>query len=308
MAKWRNRLLLGAIEATYGTAPSMVGADAIQVSEIDVTPLEVELKDRELITGAFGNTEKVISARMSKASFSVEYAASGTAGTAPKWGIYHRACGFAQTILAGASVTYLPVNTNHESAATTFYADGIKHVLRGMRGTWGLATDAGEIPKWAYEFTCLHTEEVAEANPSATFTAQAKPLAFNSDNSFPVSVHGYAACLESLSLDLNNEVVFRQYAGCTQKVEIMDRKPAGKVRIDRPTLAQKNYFAALRGQTLDVISVKHGQAAGNIITLSMPKCNLGSVAYADSNGAMLLDMDYMPNPEATNDEISIILT
>jgi hypothetical protein len=318
MAKWRNRLLLGVIENEYGTAPAMTGADAIQVSEIDVTPLEVELRDRELVTGVFGNTEKVVGMQMSRASFAVEVAGSGEAGTPPKWGIYHRACGFDQDITVPVppdpgpevlgSVAYAPVSTGHESAACVFFADGIRHVLRGMRGTWRLAMEAGEIPKWSYEFTCLHTEEVAEANPLANFAAQAKPVAFNSGNSFPVSVHGFAACLENLSLDLNNEVIFRQLAGCSEQVLINDRKPAGSLQIDRPTLAQKNYFAALRDQTLDVISVQHGQTAGSSVTINMPSCNLGAVAYADSSGSMMLGMDYMPNPTgAGNNEISIIV-
>ena len=45
-------------------SPSMTGADTIVVPEIDIVPLEVELKDRELITGYYSNTEKVLSMRM----------------------------------------------------------------------------------------------------------------------------------------------------------------------------------------------------------------------------------------------------
>jgi hypothetical protein len=308
MAKWRNRLLLAVIESVYGTAPTMDGEDALLISEIDVTPIEVELKDRELITGVFGNTEKVISGRMSRATFSVELAGSGTAGTAPKYDPILRACGFDETISTGVSVTYLPVSTSHESVALTFYADGTKHVLRGCRGTFGLEMSAGEIPKINFDLMGLYTAAAAEANPSATFTAQAKPVAVNSENTTPVSVHGYAACLESLSLDLANEVVFRQLAGCTQKVEITDRKPSGELSIEAPALASKDYFAALSSQATGVLSVKHGQAAGNICTLSMPAINIGGVSYADSQGVLMLNMPYMPNPDEGNDEISFVFT
>ena len=308
MAKWRNRLLLAAIESVYGTAPSMDGEDALLISEIDVTPIEVELKDRELITGVYGNTEKVISGRMSRATFSVEVAGSGTAGTAPKYDPILRACGFDETIDSGVSVTYLPVSSGFESVALTFYADGTKHVLRGCRGTFSIEMSAGEIPKFSFELTGLYTAAAAEANPSATFTAQAKPVAVNSDNTTPVSVHGFAACLESFSLDLANEVVFRQLAGCTQRVEITDRKPSGEVSIEAPALGSKDYFSALSTQATGVLSLQHGQTAGNIVDISMPAINIGGVSYADSQGVMMFNMPFMPNPDDGNDEISIVFT
>jgi hypothetical protein len=121
MARWRNRLLLVAMEGTYGTAASTAGADALKLSELDVTPLEVELIDRELITGSFGNTEKVRGARMSRATFSVEMAGSGTATTPPRFGRLLRACGFSET--ATTSVLYAPISATFESVTLAFYAD-----------------------------------------------------------------------------------------------------------------------------------------------------------------------------------------
>jgi hypothetical protein len=309
MAKWRNRLLLAVIEATYGTIPTIAGTDAILISEIDVTPLEVDLKDRELITGVYGNTEKVISGRMAKASFAVELAGSGTAGTVPKWDPLMRACGFDETVAAATSVTYLPVSTAQESVCLRFFADGTQHTLQGARGTWALEMAAGEIPKLRFEFTALYTAATAVSNPAATFTNQAKPVAVNSDNTTAVSVHGFAACLESLSLDLANDVVFRQLAGCTQNVQITDRKPSGEFTVEAPALGSKDYFAGLSAQTLAAISLQHGQTAGNICTLSLPSCNLGSISYADSNGVLMISGAFMPNPTgAGNNEISLVLT
>lgn len=312
MAFWKNRLLLAGIETVYGTAPSLAGTDAMLISEIDVTPLEVDLKDRGLIRGAFGNTEKVISGRMSKATFSVEVAGSGTVATAPKWGASMRACGFSQTIVpispGPGSVTYALVSSAQESISYQFFADGTAHILRGCRGTVSMEQTAGEISKFNFEMTGLYTQETATTNPAATFTAQAKPVAMNSDNTTPVSVHGFAACLQSLSLDLANVVTYRQLAGCTQKVQITDRLPTGSLSIEAPALGSKNYFAALSSQTLGALSFQHGQTTGNIVTVSMPAINIGGVAYEDSDGILMLSMEYMPNPVNGNDEIVITLT
>ena len=78
----------------------MTGPIAIVVPEIDIVPLEVELKDRELITGYYGNTEKVLSMRMSKVTISVEYANSGTRAISPKWGPLSPRCRMGRTITA----------------------------------------------------------------------------------------------------------------------------------------------------------------------------------------------------------------
>lgn len=312
MAKWKNRLLLTAIETTYGTAPTLAGTDAILIKEIDVVPIEIELKDRELIRGSFGNSEKVISGRMSKASFTVEFAGSGTVAIAPKWGPCLRACGFSETIVSATpgpgSVTYAPVSTSQESAAFAFYADGVLHVIRGARGTVSFSLSAGEIPDMKFEFTGLYTAATTTANPAATFTRQAKPLAVNSANTATVSVHGYAACLQSLELNLANNVVFRQLAGCTESVEITDRVPAGSASVECPALASKDYFAALSSQALGELSFTHGATAGNILALTMPQVNIGGVSYTDNDGVMMLDLTYMPNPTSGNDEIELVLT
>lgn len=308
MAKWRNRLLLIGMESVYGTAPALVGADALLCKEIDISPLEVELYDRELITGYFGNTEKVLISQMSKVTVTVEYAASGTAGTPPKWGPLMRAAGNSQTIVPTTSVEYLPISSAPESAAMMFYADGVRHTLRGSRGEWGLAGEVDGVPLLSFEYIALYTPATATANPTATYTAQAKPLVMNSANTPTVDVHGFAACMESFSLNMANDVTFRHLAGCSERVELNDRKPSGSIKIEAPTLAAKDYFAAVSAQDLGAIDWTHGTTAGNILTLSQPSCNLGTPAYSNSNGTIMLELPFMPNPVSGNDEYSLLLT
>jgi hypothetical protein len=303
MAKWRNRLLLVEMESTYGTAPSMDGTDAILLSEIDVVPLEIELVDRELITGYFGNTEKVVGARMSKATFSVELAGSGAAGTPPKYGKLLRACGFDETVVATTSVAYDVISSGHESVAMMFHAEGTRHTMRGARGTATFDLTTGGIPKINFDLTCLYTAAASATYPTATYTDQAKPLAVNATNTPTVNVHGYAACLEALSLDLANEVIFRQDAGCSENVQITDRKPSGTLKIQAPVLATKDYFAAVSAQTLAEIEVTH-----DVIELIMPSCNLGTIGYSNSDGILMMDIPFMPNPIDGNDEISLLIT
>jgi hypothetical protein len=308
MADWNKRLLLAKIESTYGTSSTPTGAEAILVSDLEVKPLEVDLKDRELIIPYFGNTEKVVSMRMVEVTFSVELAGSGAAGTAPKYGACLQACGLNETIVATTSVTYAPVSSAIKSVTLDFYADGTRHLVTGARGTWSMEGEVGEIPKIEFEFTGLYTAPGALSTPSATFTDQADPVVMNSENTTAVEVHGFAARLESFSLELSNEVVYRQLAGATREVRITNRKPEGEVQIETPAIGSKDYFAAVSGQTLGTMEFQHGQVAGNIITFAAPAVNLGSPSYEDSDGVMMLSLPFMPNPTTGNDEFTLVYT
>lgn len=308
MALTRNRLLLSKIEATYGTNPTPAAADALKVSELDVEPLQIELLDRELITPYFGNTEKVVGSRMAAVTFTCELVGSGVVGTAPRYGQMLRACGFSETIDPGVSVTYTPISTGFESITMDFHADDVRHVITGARGTVGLNLETGAIPKLEFEMMGLYNDPSDQALPTPVFGDQADPVVVNHQNTTPVSVFGYSACLQSLSLSNNGEVVYRQLAGCEQQVRLTDRKPEGELSIEAPTLAQKNYFAEISNQTLGAVSFQHGQTAGNIVTFNAPNCNLGAPSYGDSDGVMLLDFPFMPNPVSGNDEFTLVLT
>ena len=309
MALTRKRLLLAKIETTYGTDPTPAATDAVLVSALEVQPLQLELKDRELILGNLGNTEMVVGQRLVSVSFDVEIAGSGTAGTAPKWSALMQACGFSETIVSVTSVTYAPISSAFKGVTLYFFADGVRHKVTGCRGTWSMNLEVGEIPKISFSFTGIFNAPTDETQPSPTFSNQADPVVVNSANTATLQVHGYAACLSAFSLDLANETPFRQLAGCTQQVMITDRKPEGEVTIEAPTIAAKNYFSAASTQTAGQFSWVHGTTAGNIITFTAPTATLGSPEYEDSDGIIMLKLPFMPQPTAAgNDEFTLALT
>lgn len=309
MALTRNRLLLAKAETTYGTSAAPAGTDALLVSNLEVNPLQVNLLDRELITPYFGNSEKVVGQRLVEVSFDVELAGSGAAGTAPAYGAVLMACGFAEAVSAGTSVTYTPVSTDFDSVTLDFNADGTKHLVTGARGTFSLNVTTGEIPKISFQMIGIYNAASAASAASPTFSNQADPVVVNSANTTSVSVLSYSACLESFTLDLANENPFRQLAGCTQQVMITDRAPSGQVVIEAPALGTKDYFAAVSGQTLGDITFQHGQTAGNIVTVTAANCNLDSPTYTDSDGVQMLTLPFMPIPtSAGNDELELVFT
>ena len=313
----RKRLLLAKTEETYGTSAAPDGSNALLVSNLEVSPLEIELLDRELITPYLGNSEKVVGQRMVQVNFDVELAGSGVAGTAPQWGPVMKACGFAEALVGAspgpASVTYSPVSSLFSSCTLDFNADGNKHLVTGCRGTATINLNAGEIPKISFQMMGIYNAVTAASAVTPTFANQADPVVVNSVNTTSVSAFSFSACLESFSLDLGNETPFRQLAGCTQQVLITERAPSGEISIEAPIVGsgagQKDFFAAVSAQTLGAITWQHGQTAGNIVTFNAPTCNLDSPSYADSDGVMMLNLPYMPIPSSSgNDEFTLVLT
>jgi hypothetical protein len=61
-------------------------------------------------------------------------------------------------------------------------------------------------------------------------------------------------------------------------------------------------------QATGTIAWQHGQTAGNIVTLSMGQCNIDSPTYIDSDGIQMLNVPYMAQATAANNEMSLVLT
>ncbi len=295
-----NRLVLAKAESTYGTPETLTGSDVVRIgNDLQLSPLQMELIDRDLLYPYAGNRPRTVSQKLAAVSFSFELTGSGAAGTAPKTGLFFRAAGYGETIVASTSVTYEPIGTGFEGLTLNVHHGGKRHILSGVRGELSIELKTGEIPVGKFDGMGFYTAPTDTANPSLTFADQADPLVVNADNTTPVSVFSYSACMESFSLNAGRSPKLHQRAGCTKQIRIdTERKPEGEVVIESPTIAQKNYFSAATAQTLGAISWTHGATAGNIVAFSASSNSLGDPEYDDGDGVELLKLPFMPIPTA----------
>ena len=308
MALTRNRLVFAGVEATEGVAETLGATDAILFAELDPQPLEVDLKERNIVRSYLGNAARIPGKKRSRIRAKVEAAGSGAAGTPPRYGPLLRACGFSETISAGTSVTYQPVSTGFESVTLNFYADGKRHVVAGCRGTVSLEYEEDEIPYWNFDLVGGFAAPTDVANPTATYGDQVVPKLFNSDNTGSVSLHSYSPCISSFSVDLANTISYSERPGCVKQSRLTDRRPTGEFTIESPTIADKDFWTAAVDVTLAPISFVHGTTAGNIITLTMPKCSIDAPQYDDAEGLEMLRCGFVPEPDTGNDEVQIVFT
>jgi hypothetical protein len=279
------------------------------VRNLEITPLQSDIVQRELIRPYLGNYEQLLAQTRVQVTFEVELAGSGAAGTAPAYGPVLKACGLSETVVATTSVTYAPVSTSFSSVTIYFYQDGIRHIVTGARGTFTLNGQVGAIPTIAFTMTGIYNAPTDTALATPTYANQATPLIFKNGNTTSFSAFSYSGALQSIDLNLGNEIVYRELIGGTKEVLITDRKPAGTMSIEAVLLATKNYFTVSTGSTTGSVSFQHGTTAGNIATLTMAQSDLADASYAELNGIAMLNLPYVATPTAAgNDELSLAYT
>lgn len=307
----RKKVLLAKLENTYNTDPVPTGAaNAIQVTNLEVDPIEGDPVERNIIRAYLGNSSTVMTQVRATCNFTVEFAGSGAAGTAPAYGPLFRACSLSETVSAGVSVTYQPVSTTPPSSVTLYInTDGVNHVLRGARGTFDLGLSANGLPVINFQFTGNYVTPADVALPSATYQNQATPVVASAANTTGVQLHSFAGVISELGFSLGNDVQFRDLIGAANaEVLIVDRRPTATITMDQVTLAQKDYYTAARNATPGNFTFQHGQTAGNRITLTCPAVTISNISYGESQGINSLSMDTRVNPNTGNDEFTLVYT
>ena len=309
MALTRKRLIQVKKESTYGTDATLLGTDALLVRNLEITPIEADVVSRDLIRNYLGNSPQLLANTRVSITFQVEMAGSGTAGTAPRYGSCLQACGLSETIVASTSVTYAPVSSSFSSATIYFNNDGVRHIITGCRGTFTLNAEVGQIPTIDFTMIGIYNAPTDTALPTTTYSAQASPLIFKQGNTSGFQFFTYAGCLQSVSLDIANETVYRELVGCTKEVLITNRAPSGTVMIEAVALATKDFFNIAQTETTGNLTFLHGTTAGNRVTLLSGQCDISNPTYGDQDGVQMLSIPYVAVPTtAGNDELSLAFT
>lgn len=210
----------------------------------------------------------------------------------------------------GQQYTYTPVSSGFGSATIYYNVDGVLHRLTGCRGTFTLSATVAQIPSISFTLTGIYNPPTDTALTSVTYADQATPLVFTQGNSGAFSLLDYAACVQDLSIDLGNNVVYRELIGCNKEVRIVDRAVSGTATIEAPTIATKDYFtAALSDGTLSKLQFIHGNGVGNLVGFAASGIDIGSTSYAETDSILMLNLPFtcVPTAAASAETDSLLL-
>lgn len=308
----RKTIITAKIETTPGTDSVPTGAaNAILVRNCTITPLDITQEDRNIIRGFFGNYDSIPTIRKVKLSFECELAGSGTAGTAPAYGPLLQACGTTEALVAVTSATYTPnsLATTAKSVSIYYNVDGLNHKLLYGRGNVKMNFKANGIPFLSFDLIGLDGGAADIALPTPTYTAFGTPLAVNATNTPTITVLGTAVALESLMLDMGNQVQQISRPGATDQILQTDRKTVGSVMFEMTSVATKDWLTAAKTPTLGALNLVHGVAAGKILTLAAPNIQLTQPQFSDIQGIQMVQFTLKYNPSNSgNDEFTLANT
>lgn len=309
MLKWASKALLAKIEVTYGTDPTPTGAaNAILATNVTLRPMEGEDIDRNLENAYFGGSPKIPVGLHAVLEFDVEVAPSGTAGTAPGWGPLLRMCSVAQTIVAATSVEYTPITDAPESGTIYMYIDTVLHKMIGTRGNGVASFSAQGIPVIRYTMTGLFVDPATVTKPTLTLSGFQAPQVATNANTPTFTIGGDAMVLRSFELNLGRQVERRLLIG-KEEIVISDVAETVRATVESVALATYNPFTIAKNQTEQEIILVHGTGAGKITTITLPKCQQGRLTgYENQQGIVEWPLDFMPLPDAGDDQWSILLT
>lgn len=203
-----------------------------------------------------------------------------------------------------ACAAYKPVSAGFESVTMYLNVDGVNHKLTGARGTVSAMMKVKDIPVLKFSMTGIYNTVADAAAPVPTYTAFQTPLTVSNVNTTPFSLHGFAAVMSDLQIDVTNSVVHRTLVGGSESVLITDREPQGSVSIEATTVAAKNWWATTKDATLGALDVTHGLTDGNKFRIGSARMQLTRPQYQDMDGIAMLQMgaNFVPS-SAGNDEL-----
>lgn len=303
----RNSVVLAALESTYGTDATPTGAaNAVLAKNVQVSPLEQDSVQRDLVRPYFGNDEQIPVGTRISMQFEVELAGSGAAGVAPAYGPLLQACAMDETVDL-ADVRYTPVSSNFKSLTLVYNLDGVRHKAIGCRGTVVFAFDARGIPVMRFSFIGLYANVVDATVSGVDFSAFKKPKSVNYRDTPSCSLFGQSVVMQSLSLDVGMQVVYRNLVGF-EGVNLTDRAARGAISFEYTKVATYDWFANIKAGNSGAISLVHGLTEGNIVELSASNVQITTPSIGDSDGIAMLNLNLNYNPtEAGNDEFELIV-
>jgi hypothetical protein len=212
-----------------------------------------------------------------------------------------------------ANVLYTPISEitgQPDTSSTIFYfIDKVLHKMVGARGTLTLSAPLNQIPKITFNMTSLYTTPADIDTPKPVYSNQAAPQVFRNGKAGAYQFLGARSCLESVTLDIGNDVQYRALIGCDKEVIIVDRAASGDALIEAPLIAEKDYFSAALDDNLEgsgPLTFIQGVTAGNRVAVLAPNCDIGQPTYQDSQGIHMLSVPFTAVPTvAGNDEVRL---
>lgn len=303
----QRAIVAGKTETVEGTFETLVAADGMLVFNPVFTPV-LTMHERDPVRATLSPVVNLPGLRSATMAFEVEMVGASAAGTEPHYSDIIKACGFAETIVGGTSVTYDPASASIESVSLGMWIDGKKYTMWGCRGNVVIKSEVGQPWILAFEFTGADWLEADEALLAAvTYEATLPPVFVDAS----LTLDAYAAIVNTVEINMGNAVSLRQDANKASghiSAVITNRAPTVTFGIENVTIATHDFMTDWRAGTAVVFASSVGGTAGNVIAVNMPLVQYQNITLEDRDGISAMSVEAKPTLTTGDDELEIAIT
>lgn len=306
----KKSVLLAKIESTYDTDPTPGGTtDSLLVMDADIKEIR-EPYERDVQWKFLDRLPAIEKESYVEVTFKMDVIASGSLALAPRTGALLKACGLAETIQSGVSVTYTVSSSSHGSVTLYLYKDGRLHTITGARGTFKLNFTAGQPLIAEFTFRGRYAAPTVASLP-ATVTyettstlppvCKSSNFAYNSKTTLITNTVDFDSGIELVKRPSLND------ANAVKGFEIVGFKPT--CTIDPEAQVETSYaFRTDMMSTQRALAVSAIRAAGNNVTLNIPKFNITKVEYDNREGILVEKIEGEASAASGNDAFNIVFS
>lgn len=301
----KSIVLLAAAQTAKGTPATPVpGTNAILCKGFVPSPIKGSFVQRNLITGYEGNQGGIFTGEHRVFEFEVELAGSGTAGTAPKYGLLLEGACMAATVTPGTSVVYQPVKGVNKYMTLHGYLEGVRFVLTDAVGTVTFSLNASQIPVMKYTFIGKYSAPTDAGAPTGmVYTGFTEPLVVGDTNTDVFTLGGLNLVVDTFGFDLGNKVAWKDFIN-DSGVRKNNRESTANAVFEMTDVATKNWAETVRLGTEMALAITHGLTAGNIVQLACPKLEFNAEpSISDADGTAMLNASFAVKPNTGYDEV-----
>jgi hypothetical protein len=312
----RRTAILAKLESSYGQDITPAGStDAVLVSNASFN-IAYNNVNRNLIRVNLGGSEQLAGTRFVEATFDVELANSGSAGTAPAWSPLLQACGFAEaTLTTPARVEFTPVSSSFKSATIYYHLDGVLRKILGAVGNVEFMLNEGDRPMMRFSMVGLDGGFTATADPSLTLTAWKVPSVVSDVNSGDINLgctysagvftSGTVYPSRGLQINAGNTIARKAILG-GQSVSITQRDVTGSCQLELTASQEVTFQTDINGNTTTTLGFTHSTGAGVGIMLHAPRVQRTDPTDVDYEGEVHRGLSLRFVPSAGNDELRLV--
>jgi hypothetical protein len=301
----RKRVLAAKIEATPGTAETLLAADASFNVYNLMAQQEIELETREA-QGGFGMLNSVVGGYKGRITFSCDFSWDGTA-TEPSWAdTFLPACGWVKTGQVFTPRTEAP-GANVKTITIAIYQDGMRKILAGAAGTFQILCATGKTAVCNFDFQGIWQAPTTVSILAPTYPT-AKGLRYASSTT---TWAGSALCVSNLTLDSGNTVILKEcgstvsgydHALITNRVVTVSGDPEADAT---DSVTRYGQHIAM---TEDVLTWSLDGPTNAVAVFNAPKAQIITPTEADRNMIVTDEITWQCNRNGSNIDQEISLT